>query len=124
MFGWLRRTFRPPPTEQQLRMARILASYPLYAPPEFNPNSTPESIRAASAQYEEYFLGSRQARLEALRTFLGNFDVSLDTDDVGLMAVSTWLPQSAAFSSMILTIVPSGMQISVSRSLGQVRSTA
>jgi len=95
MFGWLRRTFRPPPTEQQLRMARILASYPLYAPPEFNPDSTPESIRAASAQYEEYFLGSRQARLEALRTFLGNFDVSLDTDDVGLMAVSTWLPQWA-----------------------------
>jgi hypothetical protein len=52
-------------------------------------------MRAASAQYREHFLGSTQARLEALREFLANFDVSLSSDDAGLMAVSTWLPHWA-----------------------------
>jgi hypothetical protein len=52
-------------------------------------------MRAASFQYREYFLGSMQARLEALREFLANFDVSLSLDDAGLMAASTWLPQWA-----------------------------
>ena len=56
---------------------------------------TPNSMRAASAQYREYFLGSRQARLEALREFLANFDVSLSLDDAGLVAVSAWLPHWA-----------------------------
>jgi hypothetical protein len=76
-------------------MAQALASYPPYAPPRYNPDPTPESMRAASAQYEEYFLGSMPARLEALRAFLANFDVALNSDDTGLRAVSTWMPQWA-----------------------------
>lgn len=92
MFGWLRRSPPPPPTEQQLQLTRALAGYPPYAPPEYKPDPSVESMRAASAEYREYFLGSRQARLEALGEFLASFDVSLDTGDVGLRAVSTWLP--------------------------------
>jgi hypothetical protein len=48
-------------------MAQALTSYPPYAPPEYNPDPNPASMRAASAQYREYFLGSMQARLEVLR---------------------------------------------------------
>jgi hypothetical protein len=52
-------------------------------------------MRAASFQYKDHFLGSMQARVEALRAFLANFDVTLSLDDAGLMAVSTWLPHWA-----------------------------
>jgi len=92
MFGWLRRPPSTSPTEQQLQLMKALVGYPPYAPPEYRPDPNAESMRAASAQYREYFLASRQARLEGLREFLANFDVSLGLDDAGLMAVSTWLP--------------------------------
>lgn len=96
MFGWFRRA----PTEQQLRVTQALAGYPPYTPPEWKPDPNPEAnldpdpeaMRAASALYREYFLGGMPVRLEALRTFLANFDVALSSDDAGLMAVSTWLP--------------------------------
>ena len=94
MFGWLRRVLLPP-TAQQRRMRQLLAGYPLYAPPAYKGDSTIESARAASAEYAEYFHDIRPARLEALRTFLENFGVSLNTDDAGLMAVSAWLPEWA-----------------------------
>jgi hypothetical protein len=95
MFSWLRRSPLPPPTEQQLQLTQALAAYPPYAPPEYSPNPDADSMRAASAQYREYFLGGRQARLEALGEFLANFDVSSSLDDAGLIAVSTWLPHWA-----------------------------
>jgi len=95
MFGWLRRSPPPPPTEDQLKLIRALSGYPPYAPPEYSPAPNTESMRAASFQYREYFLSSRQARLVALREFLANFDVSFSLDDAGLMAVSSWLPHWA-----------------------------
>lgn len=92
MFGWLRRA-PPPPTEQQRKVTRALADYPPYSPPEWNPNK--KSLRDANMEYREYFFDSRPARLEALRAFLAQFDVTLNPDDAGIMAVSTWLPQYA-----------------------------
>jgi hypothetical protein len=92
MFGWLRRA-PPPPTEHQREVAEALADYPPYAPPEWNPKTT--SLREANEEYREYFFGSKQARLEALRTFFAKFDVTFDLDDAGIMAVSAWLPQYA-----------------------------
>jgi hypothetical protein len=89
MFGWLRRT-PPAPTEQQRQLALALAEYQPYAPPDWNPDTT--SFGDASAEYKEYFLNSRQVRLEALRLFLAKFDVPLSLDDAGLMAVSAWMP--------------------------------
>lgn len=50
-------------------------------------------MRAASARYREYFLGSFPVRLAALSALLASFDVSSSLDDAGLMAVSAWLPQ-------------------------------
>ena len=94
MFGWLRRA-PPPPSKEQHQVMQALAGYTPYAPPEWKPDSSPESMRAASFQYRDYFLDSKQARLETLRAFLTNFDVSPDLDDAGLMAVSTWLPHWA-----------------------------
>lgn len=91
MFSWLRLT--PPPTERQLRLTRALADYPPYVPPAWTPDSSSESLRAASARYREHFFDSMQFRLEALRAFLAKFDVALDVDDAGLTAVSAWLPQ-------------------------------
>ncbi len=81
------------PTEDQLRVSQTLVSYPPYAPPEWKADSNPESRRAASAQYRDFFIGGIPARLEALRTFLANFDVALNLDDAGLMAISAWLPR-------------------------------
>jgi hypothetical protein len=92
MFGWLRRA-PPPPTEQQRKVAHALADYPPYAPPEWNPDT--KSLRDANVEYREYFFGSRQVRLEALRAFLAKFDVTLNLDDAGIMAVSAWFPRYA-----------------------------
>jgi hypothetical protein len=90
MFGWLRRG--PARSTEQLRVAEALVGYPPYTPPEWKLDPNPEAMGAASFRYRDYFLASRRARLEALGTFLANFDVSLNTDDSGLMAISTWLP--------------------------------
>jgi hypothetical protein len=92
MFGWLRRA-PPPPTEQQRQVARALAEYPPYAPPEWNPET--KSFRDANVAYSEYFFGTGQARLEALRAFLAKFNVTPNLDDAGIMAVSAWLPEYA-----------------------------
>jgi hypothetical protein len=92
MFRWFRRS-SPPPTEQQLRVRQALAAYPPYMPPKWN--GDPDSFVEASNEYREFFLGSRERRLEAFRSFLANFDVSLKLDDDGLLAVSNWLPQYA-----------------------------
>ena len=94
MFGWFRRASAAP-KEEQLRVAEALVSYPPYTPPAWKADPNPEAMRAASFQYRDHFLACREARLEALRAFLANFDVSLNTDDTGLMAVSTWLPHWA-----------------------------
>jgi hypothetical protein len=92
MFRWFRRA-PAGPTEQQLHVRQALADYPPYAPPEWN--GDPNSLLEASNKYREFFFGSKDTRLEALRGFLGKFDVLMDLDDAGLMAVSTWLPQYA-----------------------------
>jgi len=92
MFGWFRRT-PAVPTEDQLRVSQALASYPPYAPLEWKADSTSDSRRAASAQYRDFFIGGIPDRIEALRAFLANFDVALSLDDIGLMAVSAWLPR-------------------------------
>jgi hypothetical protein len=92
MFGWLRRA-PIAPTEEQLRVTQALVDYPPYAPPEWNPD--PEFQRDANVAYQEYFFASRQARLDALRDFFAKFDVALNLEDAGIMAVSTWLPQYA-----------------------------
>jgi hypothetical protein len=89
MFAWLRRA-PPAPTKQQRQLALALAEYPPYAPPDWNPDT--KSFHDANVEYEEYFFGSRQMRLDALRAFLGKFDVALGLDDVGLMAISAWMP--------------------------------
>src|ERR1700761_8629760 len=96
MFGWLRRA-PPPPTEEQLRMTEALVGYAPYAPPEWHP----ESDVAASKDYREFFLREKDTRLQALGAFLANFDVSMDLEDAGLMAVSAWLPHTRMSSSMI-----------------------
>src|SRR5262249_42035855 len=90
MFGWLRRT-PPPPTEQQQRVRQALSEYPPYAPPEWKA----ESPRDTNVEDREYFFASTQLRLEALRAFLAKFDITLNLDDAGIMAVSAWLPQYA-----------------------------
>lgn len=87
MFRWLRRA-PAGPTEQQLHVNQALSDYPPYAPPEWNGDSPVET----STTYREFFLSSKDTRLEALRGFLGKFDMSMNLDDAGLMAVSTWLP--------------------------------
>jgi len=92
MFRWFRRA-PAGPTEQQLHVQQALADYPPYAPPEWNED--PDSFVEASKKYREFFLGSKDTRLEALRGFLEKFDVSMNLDDAGLMAVSAWLPQYA-----------------------------
>ncbi|RXH16571.1 hypothetical protein EAS56_06150 [Bradyrhizobium guangzhouense] len=92
MFPWLRRG-PVAPTEQQLHVKQALSDYPPYAPPEWNGDLC--SLADASNKYREYFLGGKDKRLEALRGFLEKFDVLVNPDDTGLMAVSTWLPQYA-----------------------------
>jgi hypothetical protein len=92
MLGWFRRA-PPAPTEEQLRVAQALVDYPPYAPPDWNPD--PLAYGEESKKYAEFFLGSKQARLHALRAFLAKFDVSLNLDDAGLMAVSAWFTQYA-----------------------------
>jgi hypothetical protein len=94
MFSWFRRA-PAAPTEEHLRLTRAIVGYPPYAPPEWKLDPNPEAMRAASFHYKDHFLGGAQARLEALRAFLANFEVSLSSDDAGLMAVSTWLPRWA-----------------------------
>jgi hypothetical protein len=118
MFGWLRRT-PPPPTEQQRQMAQALAEYPPYAPPEWNPDT--KSPRDANEEYQEYFFGSKQWRLEALRAFLAKFDVALNLDDAGIMAVSTWLPQCGDLLVLIWTTTLSGTHIRASQLPGRKR---
>jgi hypothetical protein len=118
MFDWLRRT-PPPPTEQQRQMAQALAEYPPYAPPEWNPDT--KSLRDANEEYREYFFGSRQSRLEALRAFLEGFDVVLNLDDAGIMAVSAWLPSTEICLCLIWTTTLSGMHIGASQLPGQER---
>jgi hypothetical protein len=94
MFGWLRRA-PTRPTAEQLRLAEALVGYPPYTPPEWTLDPNPEAIRSSHYLYRDYVLSSKQARLEALGAFLANFDVTLNTDDPGLMAISTWLPHWA-----------------------------
>src|SRR5215510_4564692 len=94
MFGWFQRA-PAAPTEEQLRVTQALIGYPSYAPPKWERYPNPEIMRAASFQYRDYFLGGTRARLEALRSFLANFEVALNLDDAGIMAVSTWLPRWA-----------------------------
>jgi hypothetical protein len=89
MFGWLRRT-PPAQTEQQRQLALALVDYPPYSPPDWNPDTA--SLHDANLEYREYFFGSRQMRLDSLRIFLAKFDVALNLDDAGLMAVSAWMP--------------------------------
>jgi hypothetical protein len=92
MFGWFRRAPKAP-TDEQLRVTQALVNCPPYAPPEWNPD--PEFLRDANVAYQEYFFTSRQARLDARRDFFAKFDVALNLEDAGIMAVSTWLPQYA-----------------------------
>src|SRR5262245_31423641 len=94
MFGRFRRA-PAAPTEEQLRVTQALVAYPPYAPPKWERDPNPEIMRAASFQYRDYFLGGKRARLEALRSFLANFEVAFNLDDAGIMAVSTWLPRWA-----------------------------
>ena len=94
MLDWFRRV-PAAPTEEQLRVTQALVGYPPYAPPKWEPDPNPEAMRAASIQYRDYFLGGTQARLDALRAFLANFQVSLNLDDASLIAISTWLPRWA-----------------------------
>jgi hypothetical protein len=89
IFGWFRRA-PIAPTEEQLRVTQALVDYP---PHEWTPD--PEFLRDANVAYREYFFASRQVRLDALRDFFAKLDVALNLEDVGIMAVSTWLPQYA-----------------------------
>ena len=114
MFGWLRRA-PPPPTEEQLRMTEALVGYAPYAPPEWHP----ESDVAASKDYREFFLREKDTRLQALGAFLANFDVSMDLEDAGLMAVSAWLPHTRMSSSMISTMRMSKAHIAPLRAHGR-----
>jgi hypothetical protein len=70
-----------------------LAGYPPYTPPAWN--ADPHSWGEASLAYKDFFLASRETRLEALGAFLAKFDISLNLDDSGLTAVSAWLPRYA-----------------------------
>lgn len=92
MFAWFRRR-PPPPTNEQVRLAEALATYPAYAPPEWDP--APQNLGQASNAYREYFFANKESRLYALRGFFAKFDVSMNLEDAGLMAVSGWLPQYA-----------------------------
>jgi hypothetical protein len=92
MFGWLRRA-PPMPSEDQLQLQEALVGYPPYAPPALNPD--PSAFADVGLAYKDFFLASRESRLEALGGFLAKFDVSLSPDDAGLMAVSAWLPRYA-----------------------------
>jgi hypothetical protein len=67
----------------------------LYAPPEYKADQTVESMRAASAEYSEFFFDCMPVRQEALRAFFASFDVALSTDDIGVAAVSAWMPEWA-----------------------------
>jgi hypothetical protein len=89
MFSWFRRA-PAAPTDVQLRVAEALVGYPPYSPPKWNPD--PEFLRANIDAYREYFFGCKDLRLHALGEFFAKFDVGLNLDDAGLMAVSTWLP--------------------------------
>jgi hypothetical protein len=92
MFGWFR-SAPTPPAEEQLRVTKALLGYPPYAPPDWDRN--PDSFGEGCKIYKEFFLDSRETRLQALGGFFAKFDVLLNLDDTGLMAVSAWLPQYA-----------------------------
>ena len=88
MFGWLRRAPEPP-TEQQRQVWQALSDYPPYTPPEWDPDN--KSMHDACVEYQNYFFDSKPLRLEALRTFLAKFDITLGFDDADIMAVSVWM---------------------------------
>ena len=92
MFGWLWRA-PPPRTEQQRQVWQALSGYPTYAPPEWNPDT--KSLRDANVEYRNYFFGTKELRLEALRAILAKFDIALSVDDAGIVALSAWLPKYA-----------------------------
>jgi len=89
MFRWLRRTpLRY--TKQKLRVSGALTDYPPYRPPQWNLGT--KSPTDADAEYKKFFFDNRDRRVEALRTFIARFDVTLDLSDVGVAAVSEWCP--------------------------------
>lgn len=92
MFSWLRRNSKH--REEELRqVSEGLADYPLYVPPTWDVHST--ALREANAEYKRFFFENRDRRLEALRVFLARFNVALNLDDAGVMALSNWLPNHA-----------------------------
>lgn len=88
MFDWLRRA-PAPPTEQQRQVWQALSEYPLYAPPEWDPDT--KSMHDACVEYQKYFFGSKTQRLDALSSFLAKFDTTLGLDDAAILAVSAWM---------------------------------
>src|SRR5262245_12430065 len=92
MFRWLRRDSRHR-TYRLRHMSEALTNYPPYMPPAWNPGIT--SVHDASADYRRFFFANREGRIDALRMFLGTFNVVLNFDDNGVMAVSAWCPHYA-----------------------------
>jgi hypothetical protein len=99
MFNWLRRK----PTqlaEQRRRMSDTLTDYPLYEPihrqgpncPRHFGDTEAREYAARGRENFMYFMEQRHARLNALRTFLEKFNVTVNLDDEGLANVSQWLP--------------------------------
>jgi hypothetical protein len=87
MFDWLLR--RSQRHEQQDRVSYALANYPAYEPPQWDAT---KSLSDNNLEYADFFLDRRNRRLEALRSFLINFDVVLSMDNGGIMDVSSWCP--------------------------------
>ena len=112
----------PPRTEQQRQVWQALSGYPTYAPPEWNPDT--KSLRDANVEYRNYFFGTKELRLEALRAILAKFDIALSVDDAGIVALSAWLPKTQICLSLIWTTMLSRMHIGASPSPGQGRWAA
>jgi hypothetical protein len=91
MFGWLHRK-TPRISEYKSRVLEALADYPPYAPPIWDGAA---ELATANREYVAFFTENRPKRIEALRVFLAKFDVALGFDDIGIRAVSAWLPHYA-----------------------------
>jgi hypothetical protein len=77
------------------KVMKSLPGYPVYEPlfPGFPATLPPEQ---ADANFER-FMATRAQRIDQLRGFLGNFNVTLDTSGAGLRKLDRWIARYGAF---------------------------
>ena len=83
------RKIKSPPTNEEIKIATLIANYPLYNPPHW------AHILALSTdafqENRDYFLSNAEARIDCLRQFFGEFGVAVDFSNEAIIGISCWL---------------------------------